>query len=134
MRRLRARRALASRAPLSLLLASFAMAFVACFAAAPASAEDAANHPSRPVRLIVPASAGGIADAVARLLAEGMSKRLGQPFVVEDIPGAASLIGTEAAAKAAPDGYTVLIDAIAPLGILPHVRETPYVVANRLHS
>jgi tripartite-type tricarboxylate transporter receptor subunit TctC len=111
-----------------------ALALVAAvtIAVAPAVAQDAASWPSRPVRIIVPASAGGIADAVARLLAEGLAKRLGQPFVLDNVAGAASLIGTAAAAKAPPDGYTLLIGAIAPLGILPHVRKTPYVVERDL--
>lgn len=104
---------------------------VSC-AALPALAQDAATWPSRPVRLVVPASAGGVADAVARILGEGLAKRLGQPFVLDNIAGAASLIGTAAVAKAQPDGYTALIAAIAPLGILPHVRKTPYVVERDL--
>jgi tripartite-type tricarboxylate transporter receptor subunit TctC len=111
---------------------ALALAAVATLAVTPAVAQDAASWPSRPVRIIVPASAGGIADAVARLLAEGLAKRLGQPFVLDNIAGAASMIGTAAAAKAPPDGYTVLIGAIAPLGILPHVRKTPYVVERDL--
>ena len=98
----------------------------------PAFAQDAATWPSRPVRIVVPASAGGVADAVARILGEGLAKRLGQPVVLDNIAGAASLIGTAAAAKAPPDGYTLLIAAIAPLGILPHVRKTPYVVERDL--
>jgi tripartite-type tricarboxylate transporter receptor subunit TctC len=101
-------------------------------AVAPASAQDASSWPSRPIRLVVPASAGGIADAVARLLGEGLAKRLGQPVVLDNVAGAASLIGTAAVAKAPPDGYTLLIGAIAPLGILPHVRKTPYVVERDL--
>jgi len=109
-----------------------ALAIVGSLTAALASAQDAGTWPSRPVRIIVPASAGGIADAVARLLGEGLAKRLGQPFVMDNIAGAASLIGTAAAAKASPDGYTLLIDSIAPLGILPHVRKTPYVVERDL--
>ena len=97
---------------------------------APASAQDA--WPSKPVRLIVPASAGGVADAVARLTGDALAKRLGQPVVIENVAGAASLVGTAAVAKAAPDGYTLLIAAIAPLGIVPHVRKTPYVVERDL--
>src|SRR5215813_6488284 len=97
-----------------------------------AFAQDPATWPSRPVRIVVPASAGGVADAVARLLGEGLAKRLSQPFVLDNIAGAASLIGTAAVAKAPPDGYTLLIAAIAPLGILPHVRKTPYVVERDL--
>jgi tripartite-type tricarboxylate transporter receptor subunit TctC len=122
---------------MKLTLPSFAIALAIAFGAlavTPVSAEDAASWPSRPVRIIVPASAGGIADAVARLLGEGLAKRLGQPFVIDNIAGAASLIGTAAAAKAPGDGYTLLIGAIAPLGIVPHVRKTPYVVERDLAS
>jgi putative tricarboxylic transport membrane protein len=108
------------------------LAAVMGFAVAPASAQDESSWPSRPIRLVVPASAGGIADAVARLLGEGLAKRLGQPVVLDNVAGAASLIGTAAVAKAPPDGYTLLIGAIAPLGILPHVRKTPYVVERDL--
>jgi tripartite-type tricarboxylate transporter receptor subunit TctC len=111
---------------------ALALAAVATLAVTPAAGQDAASWPSRPVRIIVPASAGGIADAVARLLGEGLAKRLGQPFVIDNIAGAASVIGTAAAAKAPPDGYTVLIGAIAPLGIVPHVRKTSYVVERDL--
>src|SRR5215471_12621463 len=96
----------------------------------PALAQDA--WPSKPVRLIVPASAGGVADAVARLTGDALAKRLGQPVVIENVAGAASLIGTAAVAKAPPDGYTLLIAAIAPLGIVPHVRKVPYVVESDL--
>ncbi len=101
-------------------------------AVAPACAQDASNWPSKPVRIVVPASAGGIADVVARLMGEALAKRLGQPFVMDNIAGGASLIGTAAAAKAPPDGYTLLIAAIAPLGIVPHVRKVPYVVERDL--
>ena len=98
-----------------------------------ARAQDAAaTWPSKPVKIVVPASAGGIADAVARLTGEALAKRLGQPFVLENIAGAASLIGTAAVAKAPGDGYTLLIAAIAPLGIVPHVRKVPYVVERDL--
>src|SRR5258708_6622084 len=115
------------RSRFSLLLAA-----ASSLAILPASAQDASNWPSRPVRLVVPASAGGVADAVARIMGEALAKRLGQPFVLDNIAGAASLIGTAAVAKAPPDGHTLLIAAIAPLGILPHVRKTPYVVERDL--
>ena len=105
---------------------------VAAFALAPASAQEASSWPSKPVRLIVQASAGGIADVMARLMGEALAKRLGQPFILDNIAGGASLIGTAAAAKAPPDGYTLLIAAIAPLGIVPHVRKVPYVVERDL--
>jgi tripartite-type tricarboxylate transporter receptor subunit TctC len=72
----------------------------------PASAE---TYPSRTVRLIVPFGAGGPADVYARFLAQHLSEETKQSFVVEDKPGAGSLIGTDAVAKSAPDGYTLLV-------------------------
>ncbi len=74
--------------------------------ALPASAE---TYPSRTVRLIVPFGAGGPADVYARILAKYLSEETKQSFVVEDRPGAGSLIGTDAVAKSAPDGYTLLV-------------------------
>jgi len=112
---------------------SAAAVLTAALLGAPVRAQDAAaGWPAKPVRIVVPASAGGIADSVARLLGDALAKRLGQPFVPENIAGAASLIGTAAVAKAPPDGYTLLIAAIAPLGIVPHVRKVPYVVESDL--
>ncbi len=72
----------------------------------PASAE---TYPSRTVRLIVPFGAGGPADVYARILAKYLSEETKQSFVVEDRPGAGSLIGTDTVAKSAPDGYTLLV-------------------------
>ncbi len=69
----------------------------------PAQAEE---YPARPVKLIVPFAAGGPADIYARFLAQRLEVALGQPFIVDDRPGAGSVIGTDAAAKSAPDGYT----------------------------
>jgi tripartite-type tricarboxylate transporter receptor subunit TctC len=72
----------------------------------PAFAED---YPSRPVKLIVPFGAGGPADVYARVIAQHLSEQLKQNFIVDDRPGAGSIIGTDAVAKAAPDGYTLLV-------------------------
>lgn len=75
--------------------------------AMPAMAQEA--YPSRSVRIIVPFAAGGGADAVARALAQKLSERMGQQFVVDNRPGGAGNIGTEVAVRAAPDGYTLLL-------------------------
>lgn len=73
------------------------------------SAASAQDYPSRQVRLIVPFGAGGPADVYARVIAQHLTEQLKQTFVVEDRPGAGSIIGTDAVAKSAPDGYTLLV-------------------------
>jgi len=75
--------------------------------AGPAAASD--SYPSRPVKIIVPFGAGGPTDLFTRAVAEELTKALRQPFVLENRPGAGTTIGTETAAKAAPDGYTLLM-------------------------
>jgi tripartite-type tricarboxylate transporter receptor subunit TctC len=76
---------------------------------APAFAAGAQDYPARQVRLIVPFGAGGPADVYARVIAHHLSEQLRQTFVVENRPGAGSIIGTDAVAKSAPDGYTLLV-------------------------
>lgn len=76
------------------------------WAGAAAAAEPA--YPSRPIRLIVPYPAGGASDVVARMIAEKLRQAWGQPVIVDNRPGASGIIGTQAAAKAAADGYTLL--------------------------
>ena len=69
----------------------------------------AQDYPTRPVKLIVPFAAGGPADVYARFLAQRLQDAMGQPFVVDDRPGGGAVLGTEIAAKSAPDGYTLLV-------------------------
>jgi tripartite-type tricarboxylate transporter receptor subunit TctC len=84
-----------------------------------ALAQDA--YPGKPIRLIVPSSPGGGTDTSARVLGSKMSELLGQPIVIENRPGASTMIGMEAVARSAPDGYTILIDN-STMTILPAVR------------
>jgi tripartite-type tricarboxylate transporter receptor subunit TctC len=86
-----------------------AMLAAAIAGLASAQEHSAANFPNRPIRLIVPFPAGGPSDIVARLIGQKMSDDWGQPVVVENRPGANTIIGAQAAAKAAPDGYTLFM-------------------------
>jgi len=86
---------------LRVVLAALALSLIQ-----PAVAEE---YPARPVRLIVPFGAGGPADVYARVIGQHLAEELKQPFVVEDRPGAGSIIGTDSVAKSAPDGYTLLV-------------------------
>ena len=79
----------------------------------------AQGYPSKAVRLIVPFPAGGPADLFGRGLAQGMSANLGQPVVIENRAGAGGLIGVDAAAKAAPDGYTLALNSASTVSIAP---------------
>ncbi|SCK42945.1 Tripartite-type tricarboxylate transporter, receptor component TctC [Variovorax sp. HW608] len=75
--------------------------------------------PSRPIKIIAPAPPGGPYDYVARALAEGLQRALGQPFVVENRAGAGGAIGMEAASKSAPDGYTLVVGSTGPMSVAP---------------
>ncbi|MGD9806226.1 MAG: Bug family tripartite tricarboxylate transporter substrate binding protein [Hyphomicrobiaceae bacterium] len=86
----------------------------------------AQEWPDRPVKVIVPYAAGGATDAIARPWAEVLSKAFGQQFVIENRGGASGMIGMEATAKAAPDGYTLCMSPNAVLSVLPSLRKTPY--------
>jgi tripartite-type tricarboxylate transporter receptor subunit TctC len=88
-----------------------ALTLAALSLAGPAHAAE--NYPVRPVRLVVGFPAGGPTDVLARLIAQKLSERLGQQFVIENKPGAGSNIATEAALNAPPDGYTILVCASA---------------------
>ncbi|GAB2458840.1 tripartite tricarboxylate transporter substrate binding protein [Comamonas humi] len=104
------------------LIACAALA-AATAATLPARAADA--WPDKPIRFVVPFSAGGANDLMARAAAEGVSKVLGQPIVVDNKPGAGAVLGTDIVAKAKPDGYTFLISAA---GVISNsmIRKVPY--------
>ncbi len=92
--------------------------------AAPASAD---SYPNRPVRIIVPFSAGGITDILARALAQKLSEAWSQPFIVENKPAGGGLVGVEYVAKSPADGYTLLVSADATFVTDPHThRKLPY--------
>jgi tripartite-type tricarboxylate transporter receptor subunit TctC len=85
--------------------------------APPAQTQDA--YPNRPIRLVVPYPAGGTADAMARALGQELMVAWGQPVVVENRPGASTIIGAEFVARSAPDGYTLLFTTDSTLTINP---------------
>lgn len=94
-----------------------------------ATAAMSADYPQRPVRLVVPYSAGGSTDAVARITGARLAERLGQPVVIDNRTGAGTLIGTDIVRQAAPDGY-VLLMATPPLAVNPSLyAKVPYVLA-----
>ena len=84
------------------------------------------SWPEKPVKVIIPFPPGGATDVVGRPWVEVLTKALGQPFVIENRGGAGGMIGVEAATKAAPDGYTLLLCSNSPIVVLPHMRKTPY--------
>jgi tripartite-type tricarboxylate transporter receptor subunit TctC len=99
----------------------------AALAIALCSAAASAQYPTKPVRFIVPFGAGSSTDIVARILAEPLGRSLGQPLVVENRPGADGIISAEQTARAAPDGYTLLLATNSPLSAAPHLKKKlPY--------
>ena len=91
-----------------------------------AATAQAQAWPTRPVKLIVPYPAGGNSDIIGRLIADKLSQALGQSVVVDNRPGAGAMIGAQAAAKAAPDGYTLLLAPTAVVAITQHMRKLPF--------
>src|SRR5262245_35016409 len=102
-------------------------AIAAVLLALVAGEATAQNYPDHPIRFIVPFAPGGGADILARILGDPLSKRLGQPVVIENKPGAGATLGADFVAKAPPDGYTILLTTPGPqitnrylLGKLPY--------------
>jgi tripartite-type tricarboxylate transporter receptor subunit TctC len=91
-----------------------------------AGAAAAQSYPQRPVHMIVPYAVGGASDVTARIVAAKLGERLGQPVVVDNRTGAGGAIGSEAAARAAPDGYTLLLASASEIVQLPVVTRAPY--------
>lgn len=107
------------------LVASLAVPIVALFIIADVARAD--TYPSRPIRWIVAYPPGGTSDIIVRLVAPELSKRLGQYVVIENRPGGAAIVGTNIAAKAAPDGYTLSVGYITTHAIHPSLMKSlPY--------
>ena len=104
------------------MLAVVAVALALALAASLATAQ---GWPSKPIKVIVPFSAGGSTDTVARIVSERLTARLGQPAIVENRVGAGGAVGTEAAAKSPPDGYTLLVGTSSTMAIIPHLYRKP---------
>ena len=105
--------------PIRQLLSVTALCVAGFIAAGPATAQD---YPSKPIRIVVPFSAGGIVDSIARLVGEKLGSRTGQPVIVENKTGAGGAIGTDFAAKAPADGYTLLL-ASPSHSVLPSLQK-----------
>src|SRR5271170_6417767 len=88
---------------------------------AAACAEDAGDYPKKPVIMIVPFAPGGASDFVARILQTGVSQILGQQIVIDNRTGAGGVVGTELAARSAPDGYTAFLGNVGTISINPAV-------------
>src|SRR5688572_28701663 len=90
------------------------------------SAAQAQDYPSRPIRMVVPFAPGGGSDISARVLADGLSDALGQSIVVDNRPGAGSILGCDIVAKANPDGYTTLLGNISMAFNTAIYKKLPY--------
>ena len=89
------------------------LAVVAFLLPLPAAAQSADSYPTRPVKLLIPYAPGGATDIIARHISPKLQEAIGQPFVVDNRPGASGNIALEAAAKAAPDGYTLEVGNVS---------------------
>jgi tripartite-type tricarboxylate transporter receptor subunit TctC len=104
----------------------FAISVIAIAAVLIAASARAETWPTRPVRIIVPFSAAGTADLLTRIVADKLNTALGEPFVVENRPGAGGLIGQETVARVAPDGYTLVVSSFGSFIINPAFTALPF--------
>jgi tripartite-type tricarboxylate transporter receptor subunit TctC len=109
-----------------MLTHAFASLLAAVALSGAAAAQAEAAYPTKPVRLVVPFAAGGGGDITSRLVAQGMSKHLGQNVLVDNKPGAAGQLGIDLVAKSPADGYTIVFGSAGPLTVTPNFRPLPY--------
>ena len=102
------------------LILSLAVAFAGVLALAPAPVRGQ-DYPARPIKIIVPLSAGGLADTLARIVAQRLGEASGQAVVVENRPGGAGAVGAEAVARAPADGYTLFMGSLGTNAVLAHL-------------
>ncbi|ETF04418.1 ABC transporter substrate-binding protein [Advenella kashmirensis W13003] len=101
------------------------------FGASTAHAQEADTYPNKPIKIVVPYSPGGFTDILARQMSQQLSQKLSQPVVVENKPGAGTIIGAETVARAKPDGYTLLMAVTTTLSSNPHLfSKLPYKVSD----
>lgn len=110
----------------SFLCALTAIATGLTFSLSANAQSTASAYPTKPIKLIAPVAAGGGLDNIARTLAERMSKSLGQTIIIENIGGGGGSIASQSVAKAAPDGYTLMVAYVGTHGTNPAVRKLPY--------
>ncbi len=106
--------------------ASLALAAALAVAAIASPAVAQGDYPTKPIRIIAPVQPGGGVDLVARTMAERLGKALGQSVIVENQSGGGGIVGSQATARAAPDGYTLMIGYVGTHGTNPAVRKLPY--------
>ncbi|WP_459618630.1 Bug family tripartite tricarboxylate transporter substrate binding protein [Bordetella sp. 2513F-2] len=102
------------------------LAGVALASACILPAAHAADYPERAVKVVVAFSPGGTTDSLTRSMTNIMAQKLGQPFVVENRPGAGGNIGTEYVVRAAPDGYTLIVNSVGPIAVNPSLNKLSY--------
>ncbi|TMH67503.1 MAG: tripartite tricarboxylate transporter substrate binding protein [Betaproteobacteria bacterium] len=102
------------------------LSVAALIGGAPLDAIAQTTYPSKPIKIIAPVQPGGGVDLVARQTGDGLSKALGQPVVVENQSGGGGVVGSQATARAAPDGYTLMVGYVGTHGTNPAVRKLPY--------
>src|SRR3954449_5832804 len=97
--------------------------FIVALAASLSAPALGQGYPNKPIRLVVPYAAGGVSDIMGRALAQKLGELIGQPIIVENRAGAAGALGTDATAKSAPDGYTIVLSSLTAYAIAPDVKQ-----------